>query len=85
VWYGDSGCLIGYHKKNACLRTQSFGKAGNEIIAEYFNGVGLPCNINKSKKSYIITFSVEGTCSFLKLVARFIHPSMYNKLLNFNK
>jgi hypothetical protein len=77
VWYGDSGCLVGHHKKNACLRTQSFGKTGNEIIAEYFNGVGLPCNINKSKKSYIIVFSVKGTHSFLKLVAPFIHPSMY--------
>jgi recombination protein RecA len=81
VWYGDSGCLIGYKKSNACLRTQSFGKVGNEIICRYFNEIGIECNINKSKKSYVIVFTKKGTNVFLKMVAPYIHYSMYDKLL----
>lgn len=61
VWYGDSGCLTGRNMKNACLRTQSFGYDGNKIIERYFNEVGIPCNMNKSRKSWVIVFTVTGT------------------------
>lgn len=82
VWYGDSGCLIGYKNRNACLRTQSFGNDGNQIACQYFNEVGIECNLNKSKGSHVIVFSVSGTRILFKLVAPYIHPSMYSKLLN---
>lgn len=81
VWYGDSGCLAGYKQRNACLRTQSFGKQGNEIIAQYFNEIGIECHLNKSKKSYVIVFTVESSQILFKMVAPFVHPSMYDKLL----
>lgn len=82
VWYADSGCLIGHKKRNACLRTQSFGWDGNNIISRYFNEVGIPCHLNKSKNSHMIAFTVSGTKILYKLVAPYIHRSMYSKLIN---
>ncbi len=69
VWFGDSGCMIGRGQKNACLRTQSFGKEGNLIIEKYFNEVGIPCSTNKYKDSYMITFSLPGTRNLFEVVA----------------
>lgn len=69
VWFGDSGCMTGRGNKNACLRTQSFGLEGNQIIERYFNEVNIPCSINKSRKSYVIVFSIEGTRKLFKLIA----------------
>lgn len=83
VWYGDSGCLTGRGKKNACLRTQSFGKEGNETIERYFNEVGIPCNINKSRKSWVIVFTVPGTDILMsKIVAQHMPKNRYFKLTN---
>ncbi len=70
VWFGDSGCFLGRGAKNACLRTQSFGLEGNKIIEQFFNEVGIPCKINKSKKSYVILFSVKGTEKLMALIER---------------
>jgi hypothetical protein len=81
VWYGDSGCLLGYKQRNACLRTQSFGEEGNAIIARYFNEIGIGCSPNKSKGSQVIVFTVAGSKTLFKMVAPFIHSSMYDKLL----
>jgi recombination protein RecA len=83
IWYCDSGQLIGYKKRNACLRTQSFGLAGNEIIATYFNEMGINCSIRKSKKSYVIVFSVAGTEKFLKIVAPYVHESLHYKITRY--
>lgn len=81
VWYGDSGTLIGRGKKNACLKTQSFGKEGNEIIAKYFNEVGMPCNLNRAKDVFNITFTVPGTKTLLsKIVAPYLPENRYFKL-----
>jgi hypothetical protein len=79
IWYGDSGCLVGYKNRNACLRTQSLN---NEIINQYFNEVGIPCNVNKSRNSSVIVFTIEGSRILFKMVAPFIHHTMYDKLLN---
>jgi len=61
VWYGDCGCLVGRTRTNACLRTQSFGHKGNQIIADWFNSVGIECNLNKHRSDYVIVFSCGGT------------------------
>lgn len=82
VWYGDSGSLIGRKAKNACLRTQSFGKEGNDIIARYFNEVGIPCNLNKSRGSYIVVFTVPGTEILIKMIAPCLPKNRYSKLLS---
>jgi hypothetical protein len=81
VWYGDSGCLTGRGNKNASLRTQSFGKEGNEIIEKYFNEVGIPCNVNKSRDSWIIVFTVPGTEILMsKIVAPHMPQNRYFKI-----
>ena len=80
IWYCDSGSLIGYRRRNACLRTQSFGQ-GNEIIKQYFSEIGIPCSMNKSKKSWIIVFGVEETEAFLKIVAPYVPTFLHDKLL----
>jgi hypothetical protein len=82
VWYGDSGCLTGRNKKNACLRTQSFGFEGNKIIEQYFNEVGIPCHMNKSRKSWVIVFTVPGTEILMsKIVAPYLPESRYFKVV----
>ena len=81
VWYGDSGCLIGRNKRNACLKTQSFGLEGNQIIAQFFNEVGFECNLNKSKKSYVIVFSVTGTEKLFKMISIFLPKNRYYKMI----
>lgn len=81
VWYGDSGCLTGRGKKNASLRTQSFGKEGNEVIERYFNEVGIPCHMNKSRGSWVIVFTVDGTETLMsKIVAPNLPKNRYFKL-----
>jgi LAGLIDADG DNA endonuclease family len=80
VWYGDSGCLTGRCFRNACLRTQYFNLEGNEIISRYFNEVGIPCNINKSRQSYVIVFSVEGTVALFRLIGQCLPKNRYFKL-----
>lgn len=69
IWFGDSGGMTGRNKKNAMLKTQSFGMKGNEIICQYFNEVGLPCNINMHKGTPIILFTVDGTKDLFRLIA----------------
>ena len=80
VWYQDCGCLAGYRNRNACLRTQIFGEEGNKLIAKYFNEMGFDCKVNKSRKSWVILFSVASTEKLFKVIAHWIHPSLYYKL-----
>jgi len=83
VWYGDSGCLTGRNHKNACLRTQSFGQEGNKIIEQYFNEVGMSCSMNKSRKSWVIVFTVPGTEVLMsKIVAPHMPPNRFFKIVN---
>lgn len=80
VWYQDCGCLTGYKNRNACLRTQLFGKEGNELIAKYFNEMGFECKMNKSKQSHTIVFSVAATDKLFKTIGQWVHPSLRHKL-----
>lgn len=82
IWYGDSGTLMGRKMKNACLRTQSFGLEGNLIIEKYFNEVNIPCNINKSRNSHVIVFTVAGTEKLLHMIAPFLPANRYSKLVS---
>lgn len=83
VWYGDSGCLTGRGRKNACLRTQSFGFEGNKVIEQYFNEVGMSCHINKSRESWVIVFTVAGTETLMsKITGPFLPHNRYFKLTN---
>jgi hypothetical protein len=81
VWYGDSGCLTGRNNKNACLRTQSFDLEGNQIIEKYFNEVGLECSMNKSRKSYIVVFSVKATTRLIEMIGNCLPTNRYFKML----
>lgn len=82
VWYCDSGCLMGYKNRNVCLRTQSFGEAGNNIIKQYFDEIGLSCELNKSRQSSVIVFNVRSTERFLKIVAEYVPESLHERLLH---
>lgn len=81
VWYGDSGTLTGRKNRNASLRTQSYGEEGNQIIEQYFNEVGIPCHINKSRKSFIIVFTVDGTEILIKMIGQCLPKNRYFKML----
>jgi len=81
VWYGDSGTLMGRKQKNACLRTQSYGLEGNKIIEQFFNEVGIPCNLNKSRNSYVVVFTVPGTEALIRMIADRLPVNRYPKLL----
>ena len=69
VWYGDCGCLVGRSRNNACLRTQSFGSKGNHIIAEWFNSVGIECNLNRHRSDYVVVFTHEGTRVLFNMIS----------------
>jgi len=77
VWYGDVGCLVGRAKGNACLRTQAFGE-DNQLICQYFNEVGIPCNINKVRGKPVIVFAVDGTHILMNLVAPVLPLNRYH-------
>jgi hypothetical protein len=81
IWYGDSGTLMGRKQKNACLRTQSYGLEGNKIIEQFFNEVDIPCHLNKSRNSYVVVFTVPGTDRLIRMLAEYLPPNRYPKLL----
>lgn len=69
VWFIDGGGMTGRDKKNAYLNTTKFGMEGSQIVCDYFNSMGIGCNINQSKGRMKVLFGVEGTEGFLKIVA----------------
>lgn len=80
IWYCDSGTLIGHKKRNICLKTQNFGE-GNQIIQQYFEEIGIPCSLNKSKKSWIVVFNDPESIEFLKIVAPYIPKCLHRRLI----
>lgn len=67
VWYGDVGCLVGRTKQNACVRTQAF--CGSESIAhQFFNEIDADCNISYVRQKPILTFTLKGTTTIMKIV-----------------
>lgn len=71
VWYGDTGCLVGRDKKNACVRTQAFGDT-NEIIKQFFNEVNAPCNINQVRNKPVIVFTRDGTRMLTRIIGHLL-------------
>jgi hypothetical protein len=80
VWFLDSGGKTGRSKKNAYINTTKFGISGSEIIMQYFNEIGMKCNINHDGKRLKILFSVDGTEAFLKTTAHRFPTFMYHRI-----
>ncbi len=81
VWFGDSGGMTGRGRKNAILRTQSFGPEGNQIIERYFNEVGLPCKLNKNRKSQILLFTIAATERLIGMIEHCIPSDKIFKMM----
>jgi hypothetical protein len=72
IWFLDSGGKTGRCKKNAYINTTKFGKEGSEIVKQYFNELGMTCNINHDTQRLKVLFSVDGTeCLFKTIAHRF--------------
>ena len=80
IWFLDGGSKTGRDRKNAYLNTTRFGKDGTKIVLDYFNSLGMTCNINRDADRYKILFTVEGTSCFLKIIAHRFPTFMYNRL-----
>lgn len=75
VWFVDAGRKS---KRKAYLRTQKFGEAGSEIIAEYFNDLDCDCKVHTTRGRYEIVFSNIGAVEYL---STFLHRAP-NFILN---
>lgn len=69
IWFLDGGSKTGRSRKNAYINTTKFGKNGTKIITQYFNEVGMNCNVNKDGTRLKTLFSVDGTEEFFKTIA----------------
>ena len=67
IWYGDCGKI---KKNKVILNTNNFGKKGTDIIAQYFNEVGVECSVLKERKNnYRLQMTEEGSVKFLSIIA----------------
>ena len=80
IWFLESGSKTGRDKKNAYINTTKFGETGTKTILQYFNEVGMECNINRDGKRWKVLFSVNGTIHFLKTIAHRFPNFMYARL-----
>lgn len=80
VWYLDSGGKTGRSKKNAYINTTKFGEEGSKIVMQYFNEVGMPCNINRDGTRLKVLFSVDGTLTLFKSIAHRFPTFMYDRI-----
>lgn len=80
VWYLDSGSKTGRGKKNAYINTTKFGEDGTKIILQYFNEVGMECNINHDGTRLKVLFTVDGTVNLLKTIAHRFPTFMYHRV-----
>ncbi len=80
IWFLDGGSKTGRSKKNAYLNTTKFGEDGTNVILQFFNEVGMPCNVNRDGDRLKILFTVEGTVAFLKTIAHRFPEFMYERL-----
>jgi hypothetical protein len=79
IWYVDCGKLT---KNRIILNTNKFGEEGTEIIAKYFQEVGVgETNLIRERKYVRLQFSSEATTKFLLIVANRIPDFMHSKLL----
>lgn len=80
IWFLDGGSKTGRNRKNAYLNTTKFGEAGTKIVLQYFNEIGMSCNINRDANRFKILFTVDGTIAFLKTIAHRFPVFMYGRL-----
>lgn len=80
VWYIDNGGKTGRGRKNAYINTTKFGEDGTETVLEYFQAVGMPCNVNRDGKRLKVLFTVEGTLSLFKTIAHRVPTFMEHRL-----
>jgi hypothetical protein len=77
IWFLDKGC---FKQGKACLRTTCFGYEGNLIIERYFNEVGMPCSIQKERKTGRILFTEGGTKAFIGTIKHMVPQWMLYRL-----
>jgi hypothetical protein len=77
TWFLDKGFFLG---TKICLRTTAFGWEGNEVIARYFNEVGIPCKIRKERNTGKILFTEEGTRVFIDTIINEVPKFMLYRL-----
>jgi hypothetical protein len=80
IWFLDGGSKTGRGRKNAYINTTKFGEEGTNIVLKYFNEIGMPCNINRDASRFKILFTVDGTTTFLKIIAHRFPTFMYDRL-----
>ena len=80
IWFLDGGSKTGRDRKNAYINTTKFGEAGTKIVLQYFNEIGMSCNINRDTNRFKILFTVDGTTTFLKTIAHRFPVFMYDRL-----
>lgn len=80
MWFLDSGGKTGRDKKNAYINTTKFGEDGSLIVMQYFNEIGMPCNINHDGKRLKVLFSVNGTTALLKTIAHRFPTFMFYRI-----
>lgn len=66
IWFGDCGRI-----KGNCiwLNTHKFGRAGSQMVAKYFNEVGIGADVATERKNLRVSLTVDGTQRFLATVA----------------
>jgi hypothetical protein len=80
VWFLDGGSKTGRDRKNAYINTTKFGEEGTKVILQYFNELGMFCNINRDGKRLKVLFTVEGTIALFKTIANRFPSFMYFRL-----
>jgi len=76
TWFLDKGRFI---KNRLCLGTTAF-REGNKTIAQYFNEVGMPCEIWPQRDTAKILFSDFGTKVFVDTIIRAVPQFMYYRI-----
>jgi hypothetical protein len=80
IWFLDGGSKTGRGRKNAYINTTKFGLEGTRTVLQYFNEVGMPCNVNKDGERLKVLFTVEGTLILFKTIAHRFPVFMYDRL-----
>lgn len=83
IWFMDDGCIQDTRKQNPYIKlsTNSFTRIENELIQSVLkNKFGIESRIHTTQKYHYLTLTVAGTKKFIKLVNKFIIPSMRYKL-----
>lgn len=80
IWFLDGGNKSGRNRKNAYINTTRFGEQGTNTIIQYFQEVGIPCNLNHDGKRLKVLFTVQGTQFLFKVIAHKFPEFMYFKL-----